>query len=171
MQVLLCLICVLELKELVHVKKSQYHLAGAANPSNAICSIMWPDCLNVSVIWGGFVPVHLKRTQMQTQRQAGCTTRASFGDELTSYKIQNTKCKMQNAYNKRQTKETLGGKLKNTKLKTKQKPLRTEWEGGGRTRTGGTGAVRQETQTNQPRVKENGVSNPALPSSLLLSAQ
>ena len=76
---------------------------------------------------------------------------------------------MQNAYNKRQTKETLGGKLKNTKLKTKQKPLRTEWEGRGRPRTGGT--VKQETQMNQPRVKENGASNPALPSSLLLSTQ
>lgn len=126
MQVLLCLICVLELKELVHVKKSQYHLAGAANPSNAICSIMWPDCLNVSVIWGGFVPVHLKRTQMQTQRQAGCTTRASFGDELTSYKIQNTKCKMQNAKCLQQKADEGNSRGKTKKYQTEDKAEATE---------------------------------------------
>ena len=103
---------------------------------------------------------------MQSQRQAGCTTRAT-DDEFTLHKIQ----KMQKAYNKRQAKETPGGKLKrNSKRKTKQKPLRTECERRGRTRTGGTGAVNQETQTNQLRVKENGVSNPAVPSSLLRSA-
>lgn len=30
-------------------------------------------------------------------RQAGCTTRVSFGDELTLYKIQNAKCIQQKA--------------------------------------------------------------------------
>lgn len=125
MQVLLCLICVLELKELVHVKKSQYLLAGAANPSNAICSIMWPDCLNVSVIWGVFVPVHLKRTQMQTQRQAG---RLHHKSELWwwAYILQNTKYKMQNAKCLQQKADEGNSRGKTKKYQTEDKAEATE---------------------------------------------